>query len=762
MSAFGTHRFGVAGGSPRRRRTHRGGGVAAAVAVLLGGLVTPVAVQLADPPAAVALDNGLARTPQMGWNDWNAFGCNVDAQLVEQTADAMVADGMKAAGYTYVNIDDCWLEKQRDANGNLVPDPAKFPDGISAVADYVHAKGMKLGIYNDAGTLTCAGYPGSLGHETQDAATFASWGVDYLKYDNCNNDGSTTTQQYIDRYTAMRDALKATGRPILYSICEWGVNAPWTWAPKVGNSWRTTNDISDSYSSMLGIFETNVFLYPYSHPGAWNDPDMLEVGNGGMSLTEERSEFSLWAAMDAPLIAGTDLRDLSAQDLSIYTNTAVIAVNQDRLGKAARPIGIGGHPAGSNGLWVLTKPLANGDRAVVLFNAGDAATQISTTAKAVGLPAANDYALRDLWAGRTTETAGRISADVPAHGVVMYRVSTGRPASGGPSVSLTMSGVPATATPGTPIPVTEALTNNGRRPLTRAAIELNAPDGWTVTARGSSVFGRIRTGQTVRARYVLTPPGAPNGAFETDTITGSAQYVWPGGHASTSVERQVSMTAPVQPPYLTFSSASDAPARYGQLGDDFGISGAGNDLYSGSDDYTTIYQHAVVATGSTVQTELTSTADLSGYGKTGIIVRNAMDQAYTAPEGVILFASPSGGIQMEWDNNAGEWINAVAPPNGTVPMSTPVYLRLVRDGSTYTGYYSTDASTWTLVGSASVPGQADVQDAGMFITSHVSGSPATALFHGFTVSRTARPYAGTQACDRLARLSCARRVGRRT
>lgn len=719
----------VAGPAARRR-----GGVIAAAGLLLAGLAGPL-VQVASAPSAAALDNGLARTPQMGWNDWNAFGCNVNAQLVEQTAQAMVSNGMKAAGYTYVNIDDCWLEKQRDAEGNLVPDPTKFPDGIKGVADYVHGLGMKLGIYNDAGTLTCAGYPGSLGHEQQDAATFASWGVDYLKYDNCNNAGSTTTQQYIDRYTAMRDALRATGRPILYSICEWGVNAPWTWAPHVGNSWRTTGDITDSYSSMLGIFDTNVWLYPYSRPGAWNDPDMLEVGNGGMTQTEEQSEFSLWAAMDAPLIAGTDLRTVSPADLAIYTNKEVIAVNQDRLGKQARPIGVGGHPAGQDGLWVLSKPLSNGDRAVVLFNSTDTAARIATTAKRVGLPAANDYGLRDLWSHTTTESAGVISAQVPAHGSVMYRVSKGRPSGKvGPSAVLDMSGIPVAPAPGSSSTVTETLTNNGRTTIRAADLELGASGSWTVQPKGSTLFTRIHTGATVRARFTLTAPPTLSSPFETDTITGRATYSWSGGQATTSTSQDVSMTAPVQAPYLTYSSATDAPARYGQLGDDFAVSGGGSDLYSGSDDYTAIYQHDVLGTTSTVQTEVSSVQGLSGFGKTGILVRDAIDQANAAPEGIILYVSPDGGIQMEWDSNGGEWINSVTPANGTIPMTTPVHLRLVRDADSYTGYYSTDGSNWTKIGTVTVPGQADTQDAGMFVTSHSAGSAAATMFHGFSIS----------------------------
>ncbi|WP_236652305.1 glycoside hydrolase family 27 protein [Streptacidiphilus neutrinimicus] len=269
------------------------------------------AVPLTAAPAA-ALANGLALTPPMGWNDWNAFGCDVSEKLVEQTADKIVASGLKAAGYQYVNIDDCWMTHDRDANGDLVPDPAKFPDGIKGVADYVHAKGLKLGIYESAGTLTCAGYPGSLGHEKQDAATFASWGVDYLKYDNCYNQGIPSLQ----RYTAMRDALAATGRPIVYSLCNWGNESVPSWGAGVGNLWRTTGDINASFGSMLSNFHQNVQFAADAGPGAWNDPDMLEVGNG-MTPTEDRSEFSLWAEMAAPLVSGTDLRTASADTLAI-------------------------------------------------------------------------------------------------------------------------------------------------------------------------------------------------------------------------------------------------------------------------------------------------------------------------------------------------------------------------------------------------------------------------------------------------------------
>lgn len=720
------------GGPPKRRR-----GLAGVAALLLAvglGVAAPATLEVAAAPGADALDNGLGLTPQMGWNDWNAFGCDVNAQLVEQTADAMVANGMKAAGYDYVNIDDCWLEKQRDANGNLVPDPTKFPDGIKGVADYVHSKGLKLGIYNDAGTATCAGYPGTLGHEKQDAATFASWGVDYLKYDNCNNAGSTTTQQYIDRYTAMRDALAATGRKIFYSLCEWGVNQPWTWAPQVGNSWRTTGDIQDNYSSMLSIFNQNVWLYPYSHPGAWNDPDMLEVGNGGMSTAEYRSEFTLWAAMDAPLLAGTDLRSLSKADLKIYTNKNVIAIDQDPLGKQAVPVPVGGEPAGDHGLWALSKPLANGDRAVVLFNSTGSAATISTDAAEIGMRHARSYGLQNLWTNKHTETAGKIVASVPAHGVVMYRVSRGQPAAtAGPAVNVSLAGLPASVDENQTTTVRVSFTDYGRTTVKQAALSLRAPKHWKVTSKGTTLFRRVGTNDTVTAAFKVRAP-APKQPLATAKLTGRATYTWRNRQSSSSASQNVSIATPVQAPYQTYSSATDAPAAYGQVGDTFAVSGAGNDLWSGNDYYTTIYQKGVVNTSSTIVTEVKKTANLSGYGKTGILVRNSIPSANTAPEGVILFVSPTGGIEMEWDNNSGEYINSVNSDNGAIPEQLPVYLKLVRSGSTYTGYYSTDGSNWKTVATETVPGQADTQDAGMFVTSHASGDPAQATFSGFTVS----------------------------
>src|SRR5256714_3146208 len=387
------------------------GRVSRSLPVLLLFCASVFSLSLRALPAAgaVALNNGPARPPPMGWNDWNAFGCNVNEQLVQQTADTIVNSGMKAAGYQYVNIDDCWMTGSRDAVGRLVPDPVKFPHGITGVANYVHGKGLKLGIYESAGTATCAGFPGSLNHEQTDADSFAAWGVDYLKYDNCNNQGVP----WQTRYDAMRDALANTGRPIVYSLCEWGEDSVWTWGASAGNLWRTTGDINASYGSMLSIFHANVRLADFAGPGGWNDPDMLEVGNG-MSFTEDRAEFSLWAQMAAPLIAGTDLRTASPATLSLYTNTDVTAVDQDPLGRQGTMV------SSSGGLDVLAKPLATGDVSCLLFNEDSPPATMSRTAAPGGKEPASSYRLTNLWSKVITTTTGPISATVPGHGVVMY------------------------------------------------------------------------------------------------------------------------------------------------------------------------------------------------------------------------------------------------------------------------------------------------------------------------------------------------------
>jgi len=355
----------------------------------------------------------------MGWNSWNRFACSVNEKIIRDTADAMIASGMRDAGYQYVVIDDCW-HGPRDANGFITADPQKFPSGIKALADYVHARGLKFGIYSDAGRFTCGGRPGSQGHEYQDALSYARWGVDYLKYDWCNT-GDRNAQE---AYALMADALRQTGRPIVFSMCEWGTAKPWLWAKNVGNLWRTTGDIWDSFSAkdkahdwahpMLENVDSNEPLWPHAGPGHWNDPDMLEVGNGGMTIAEYRSHFSLWAMMAAPLIAGNDIASMDAATRSILLNKEVIAVDQDALGVQGRRVS----QAGGQEVWV--KPLSGGAKAVLLFNRGDQPATILASADEVGRKKAK---VRDLWAHRDLRWSGSLKANVEPHGVAMFTVT---------------------------------------------------------------------------------------------------------------------------------------------------------------------------------------------------------------------------------------------------------------------------------------------------------------------------------------------------
>ena len=363
------------------------------------------------PSLAARPAPALAPTPPMGWNSWNHFACDVNEQTIRETADAMVSSGMRDAGYRYVVIDDCW-QVSRDGAGTLVADPQRFPHGIKALADYVHSKGLLFGIYTDAGTNTCQGRPGTLGHEVQDARTFAAWGVDYVKEDWCHARGLEAPTQY----RKFRDALTHTGRPIILSLCEWGYNQPWDWAPKIGQLWRTTDDIEDKWGSMLSNLDQSAQHAAVAGRGHWNDPDMLEVGNGGMTDDEYRAHFSLWAIMAAPLIAGNDLRSMSDATRAILTNHEVIAVDQDSLGAQGILVS-----EGPPDLQVWAKALHDGSRAIVLFNRSDSSAKITASFHRAGLYG-DSAMVHDLWSHRDLGTfGGSFATTVAPHGVVMIR-----------------------------------------------------------------------------------------------------------------------------------------------------------------------------------------------------------------------------------------------------------------------------------------------------------------------------------------------------
>jgi alpha-galactosidase len=367
------------------------------------------------PPLHKVADNGLSRTPPMGWNSWNKFGGRVDDAAVRSIADAMASSGMKEAGYQYINIDDTW-EAGRDAQGNIQTNK-KFPD-MKALADYVHSKGLKLGIYSSPGPNTCAGYEGSYGHEEQDARTYAAWGIDYLKYDWCGARNLYSDEEMPAVYQIMGDALLKQKRPIVYSLCQYGRLDVWKWGADVGgNLWRTTGDIRDAWDSMTRIGFNQNDLVIYAKPGHWNDPDMLEIGNGAMTNDEYKTHMSLWAILAAPLLAGNDLRSMSPEILAILTNRDVIAVNQDKLGKQGQRV----WQTGEQEIW--TRSLSGGDVAVAIFNRANDEAKI--TVKAADLKISGKWKARDLWTLQDVAwpSDGEYSVTVPSHGVVMLRLN---------------------------------------------------------------------------------------------------------------------------------------------------------------------------------------------------------------------------------------------------------------------------------------------------------------------------------------------------
>ncbi|KAI8995307.1 alpha-galactosidase [Trametes punicea] len=375
-------------------------------------------------PAAFALDNGLARTPQMGWNTWNHFGCGISEDTILSAAQALISNNLTSYGYEYVIVDDCWQAPARDpSTGAPVADPDKFPNGIKDVADKVHSMGLKFGIYSSAGTYTCGGRFGSLDHEEIDAQTYASWGVDYLKYDNCYNEGRAGTPKIsYDRYANMTRALNATGRPILYSMCNWGEDGPWNFAVDIANSWRISGDIHDDFDryddrcpctsildcklpgfhcAMSRIIDFAAPVGQKAGPGRWNDLDMLEVGNGGMNFDEYVTHFSMWALAKSPLILGNDVTNMSNDTLTIITNDALIAVNQDPNGSPASRIWKRTLPEGGN-LQLWQGSLVNNQFVFALMNTSPNPQTVNVSFTDVFVDQGTSYqsgtfTLYDLW-----------------------------------------------------------------------------------------------------------------------------------------------------------------------------------------------------------------------------------------------------------------------------------------------------------------------------------------------------------------------------
>ncbi|HET6865392.1 MAG TPA: hypothetical protein VFH80_05690 [Solirubrobacteraceae bacterium] len=714
----------------RIRRCHAWLLAACLTAACLGGFA----------PIAAAENNGLATTPPMGWNDWYSAFCGVNAQLVEQTAQAMVNNGMKAAGYDYVNIDDCWMAPNRDSAGNLVADPTRFPGGIAPVADYVHSLGLKLGLYEDAGTTTCAHLPGSYGHEAQDAAAFASWGVDYVKYDRCNipfGGFPGQSQQQVEQtlFARMSAALVATGRPIVFSAAapDPGVD-PWEWSPPIANLWRTSTDIQDNFGAMLVNFDGTVGHSADAGPGAWNDPDLLQIGNGGSSPLEYRTEFSLWAEMAAPLIASTNVSTLTPAALSIYENRNVIAIDQDPLGAQGVPIEHAG------GRWVLTKPLQNGDRSVVLFNSTNTATKIATTAAAAGLPAAHAYRLQNLWTNSVTETGGAISAFVPAHAVVMYRVSVAhRPTALAPHVVLSLAPAAPQLGLGGSTVVRETFENDGVSTVKGLKLTFRLAPGWGLERLGPARAKRVAPGHRFTCAFLITAP-VTGSAVALGPVSGGATYDPPAHdlqRTSATVSERVFATVPAP---FKVANTTTSGATFGARDGGFAISARGAGVLqpiaaAPVDSYAAIYESQRAAPSSTAQVTVTSDPAGGTAGGAGLIERESMTAPAGSPAGVALFINGSGSIVMSWNASGGRYVDSRFGIQNVI-VHVPVVLRLVRSGSTYTGYYSTNQGvTWSLVDTVTVASAASAgnQDVGVFHASGLSTWTTTATFTDLSI-----------------------------
>jgi len=759
--------------------------LARALAAALPALSLTVLALVIPGPAAQAEANGTGLTPALGWSSWSFIRHDPTAADIEAQARAMKSSGLARAGFQYVNVDDFWYQcpgsqgPAVDSYGRWVTDPAKFPpagteNGIQVVADNVHHLGLKFGLYVTPGiseqavaqntpiqgtpytaaeiatstrenNYNCGGMtgidyskPGAQAFIDSWADEFASWGVDYVKLDGVGSFDIPDVQ-------AWSQALRQTGRPIHLELSNsLNIADASTWQ-QYSNGWRTGGDIEcyscesggssyplTDWASIESRFDQVAQWQPYGGPGAFNDYDSLEIGNGsndGLTPDERQTQMSLWALAASPLILGTDLTHLDPTDLGYLTNRAVLSVDQDSI-DAARVLDT---PAAQ----VFAKTEKSGDVVAGLFNTGSQPEVISTTAAAVGLPASTTYLLNDLWHHRLTESGGTIAADVPAHGVALLRIRAVPPgvaAAVPPDTAIAETGL-TTLTGGQPATVTGAFTNAGAVPVPSVRLALAVPAGWTVTP-GSATLGPVAPGQTVQAAFrVLAPPPPAGQLFGSGTVTATARYRWRAVPQQLSQAVTVTTTSPVQPPYKTYSSATDAPAAFGQSGQQFAISGAGADLYSGTDAYSSIYAPGAAGIPATVETEVTAQQGMAGYAKAGLMVRNDITGSGTTPEGVILFESPSGGIQLEWASGGGTYIDSVTPPNGTIPETLPVYLELVRSSaSSYTGYYSYTGQAWLPVGSATLAGQAATQDAGMFVTSHAAGQPGQATFDGFSVT----------------------------
>jgi hypothetical protein len=746
------------------------------LAAFTGVLLLSVGIAGTNGQPARADDNGVGAKPALGWSSWSFIRRDPTAQNIEAQAKALKDSGLAKNGFVYANVDDFWYEcpgsqgPNVDGYGRWVTDPTKFPakgseNGIQVVADYVHSLGLKFGLYvtpgiskqavaqntaiegtpyhaDDIATTTpesnynCGGMvgidyskPGAQQFINSWANQFASWGVDYVKIDGVGTPDAQDVQ-------AWSDALKQTGRPVHLELSNsLDINNAATWA-KYSNGWRTGGDIEcycgangssyplTSWSSISSRFDQVADWAPYGGPGAFNDYDSLEVGNGaddGLTLDERKTQMSLWSLASSPLILGTDLTNLDQTDLSLLTNKDVIAVDQDAID--AKRI------SSTSTDQVFAKTEKNGDVIVGLFNTGSDPRAVSASAASLGLGGAPDYSVQDLWTHKDTESAGTVAAVVPPHGVALYRVHALQHVAVGvaPVTTVALSGL-APISQGGSTTATEVFTNDGALPVTGVDLKLGAPAGATVTPTSPTRFAVVKSGGTAQATFKVTV--APSDTlFSADTVKADTTYRYlPAVPAAVSTSGTVTVDRPVAAPYQTFASTT---ADFSQLGDQLGIRAQGADVYGDTNQYGAIYQQGAEHDGSTTIVKVNAQTDTDPWAKAGIMVRNDITGAGTSPGFLILAVTPGNGYALQWDSDDNGQLDS-NQSHGTVTY--PSWLKLVRSGTSYTGYYSTDGTTWNLVGNVTIPAAAATQDVGVFATAHSAGSTSEADFEGFSTS----------------------------
>ena len=692
-------------------------------------------------------------------------------------------------------------------DGQLFINPYLFPpshecanDGMTLVANYVHSLGLKFGLWLDASDdWNGEEIPGSYGFDSEDVTTFASWGVDYIKADwsgnakppsndplpfgaasfdtqcgtvtgtppkltgvmaPCTGTNTLTHEQLAQlMYTALSIAVQSTGRPTVLNLCVHDAQAlVQQWGAADGNSWKSDLNLSDTFASLVAMVNDVDQYAQFAGPDGFNDPDMLTVGDGGMTLAEDESQFSLWAEMAAPLIMGANMAPApevtqaeqrtgvyqalpaatQAQeqyDLAIFGNKAVIAVDQDPLGKQGTIVSFNGTQL------ILAKPLADGDTAVTLFNEGTAPALMSTSGAAIGMPGASIYTLDNLWTNQVTETGGAISAFVQPGATVMYRISAPRnfetALADAPSTTLSVSSTSPVINPDAHTPVTVSLTNNGVTPIIVTDASLQAPTGWTVSG-GLGDPALLAFAETANINFTVGS-GPASVPISSVTLTGQAGFDGTRGHERSAAPLPIPFAPPVESPYSTADSTGGPAAVFGELGSAMGIDAAGTGVSAAgrnpaSDQYGAIYLPSGAGTSATAVVQVTAIS--SGRGpEAGLMVRNSI--AGSAPEGVVLYLNGNGQVVMAWDATSGG-ADVTASETAAGTPGSGIWLQLERTGSdTYTGAYATsDSGPWTTVGSIILPSAnaAASQDVGIFASSGAAGSPSLADFNGFAVT----------------------------